>query len=158
MEFSADICGNVYDPMNGFKKKHFLKNLPLMKPSPILPNRLKTCPQGDFDMLKWNLTSKSFDSATQTSKLRKTTSICFYPITGLHPAQVFYEIAGLLRRRWWWGYSTVLMSRMSMLKQSQQPSPQWAMMSITFNPSKSNRLRLASSLFSSFSWPGSAEQ
>ena len=43
-----------------------------MKPSPILPNRLKTCPLGDFDMLKSNLTSKTFESATQTSKLRKT--------------------------------------------------------------------------------------
>ena len=48
-----------------------------MKPSPMLPNRLKTCPQGDFDMLKWNLTSKTFDSATQTSKIRKTTSNVF---------------------------------------------------------------------------------
>ena len=56
-----------------------------MKPSPIQWNRLKTCPQGDFDMLKWNLTSKTFDSATQTSKLRKTTSIVFLfnPFAGL---------------------------------------------------------------------------
>ena len=61
-------------PRNLFKQKLFLKNRPLMKPSPMLPNRLKTCPLGDVDMLKWNLTSKTFDSATQTSKLRKSTS------------------------------------------------------------------------------------
>ena len=60
--------------MNGFKKHLFLKNRPLMKPSPIQWNRLKTCPLEDFDMLKWNLTSKTFESATQTLKLRKTTS------------------------------------------------------------------------------------
>ena len=72
--FKIIVLGN---PMNGFKKTTFLKNRPLMKPSPILPNRLKTCPQGDFDMLKWNLTAKTFDSATQTSKLRKTTSKTF---------------------------------------------------------------------------------
>ena len=59
-----------------------------MKPSPILPNRIKTCPLGDFDMLKWNLTSKTFDSATQTSKLRKTTSRIF----------VFNLFAGFLAR------------------------------------------------------------
>jgi len=45
-----------------------------MKPSPIQRNRLKTCRLGNFDMLKWNLTSKTFESATQTSKVRKATS------------------------------------------------------------------------------------
>merc|ERR1712078_546531 len=67
------------------KKKTFFEKSTLMKPSPILPNRLKTCPQGDFDMLKWNLTSKTFDSATQTSKLRKTTSkkLFLNPFAGL---------------------------------------------------------------------------
>ena len=33
-------------------------------------------------MLKSNLTSKTFESATQTSKLRKTTSMFFYPFAG----------------------------------------------------------------------------
>ena len=61
------------------KKTTVLKNRPLMKPSPIQWNRLKICPLGDFDMLKSNLTSKTFESATQTSKWRKTTSkkLCF---------------------------------------------------------------------------------
>ena len=49
-----------------------------MKPSPIQRIRLKTCLLGDFDMLKSNLTSKTFDFATQTPKLRKTTSISFF--------------------------------------------------------------------------------
>ena len=31
-------------------------------------------------MLKWNLTSKTFDSATQTSKLRKATSLSLKPV------------------------------------------------------------------------------
>ena len=34
-------------------------------------------------MLTRNLTSKTFPLATQTSKLRKTTSIFVYPFTGL---------------------------------------------------------------------------
>ena len=48
--------------------------LTLMKPAPIQRNRLKTWSLGDFDMLKPNLTSKTFEYATQTSKWRKTTS------------------------------------------------------------------------------------
>ena len=52
-----------------------------MKPSPMQWNQLKTCPRGDFDMLKWNLRSKTFQSFTQTSKWRKTTSrILFFLI------------------------------------------------------------------------------
>ena len=56
-----------------------------MKPSPIRPNRLKTCPLGDFDMLKSNLTSKTFLSATQTSKLRKTPSNLVLSVRRVNP-------------------------------------------------------------------------
>ena len=48
-------------------------------------NKLKSCPRGDLDMLKLNLRSKAFESFTQTSKWRKTTSRFFFlnPFVGL---------------------------------------------------------------------------
>jgi hypothetical protein len=62
----------------------FLLNRPLMKSSPFQWNRLKICLLGDFDMLNSNLTSKTFEFTTQTSKLRKTTSLFFFnPFAGL---------------------------------------------------------------------------
>ena len=75
--------GSRDNPMNGVKKQ-FLKISTLMKLAPIQRNRLKTWPLWDFDMLKPNVTSKPFESATQTSKWRKTTSNFFFnPFTGL---------------------------------------------------------------------------
>ena len=49
-------------------------------------------------MLKWNLTSKTFDSATQTSKLRKTTSkkLFFNPFAGLVFLSFSYVFLGFL--------------------------------------------------------------
>ena len=75
--------------MNGLKKLVF-ERLTLMKLSPIQPDRLSTCPLGDFDMLKSNLTSETFLFATQTSKLRKTISILFFnSFAGLFPINPF---------------------------------------------------------------------
>ena len=68
----------LFNPVNGLKKQLFLKNRPLVKPSPKQWNQLKICPPGDFGMLKLNLRSKTFNFFTQTSKWRKTTSRLFF--------------------------------------------------------------------------------
>ena len=72
-----------------------------MKPSPIQPNRLKTCPLGDFDMLKSNLTSKTFLSATQTSKLRKTTSFFVLIRSPGYYAQILILVNLILVKFFW---------------------------------------------------------
>ena len=65
------LIKNPFNPLNGLLLLFFLKNRPLMKPSPMQWNQLKTCPLGDFDMLDTNLTSKPGKSATQSWKWRK---------------------------------------------------------------------------------------